>query len=265
MTSDHTPYLGKSSFQCPYCGAISHQYWLRIFAKRFAKEEKPFIPSGIFVTNVSIDHDIDTETKRKLLQWYGNMRSKKIFINSNNESYSELVVENCWFSKCYGCDGMSIWVHDTLVYPDYVIETRPNDDLSSDIKADFLEAARVADVSPRGAAALLRLCIQKLCIQLGKPGKKINDDIAALVKEGLDPRIQKALDVVRVVGNNAVHPGHLDLQDNKQIVSKLSALTNIIAEKMLTQPKHIDSLYADLPDGARKQIESRDMDKGKQK
>ena len=77
---------------------------------------------------------------------------------------------------------------------------QPNSDLDEDIRADYLEAAAVLQQSPRAAAALLRLCVQKLCKQLGLPGKNINDDIAALVTRGLNPEIQKALDIVRVIG-----------------------------------------------------------------
>ena len=88
------------------------------------------------------------------------------------------------------------------------------------------ESRTILDLSPRGAAALLRLCIQKLCKQLGQPGKNINDDIAALVKAGLDPKIQKALDIVRVIGNECVHPGTMDLRDDREIAAKLFVLVN---------------------------------------
>ncbi len=47
--------------------------------------------------------------------------------------------------------------------------------------------------------------------QLGNPGEDINADIAALVKDGLwADLLQRALDVVRVTGNEAVHPGQTD-------------------------------------------------------
>jgi hypothetical protein len=93
----------------------------------------------------------------------------------------------------------------------------PNADMPDEIAADHREGAdhrEAADIvarSPRGAAALLRLCIQKLCRHLGKPGRDINSDIAEMVREGLPASIQKALDIVRVTGNEAVHPGELEL------------------------------------------------------
>ena len=34
------------------------------------------------------------------------------------------------------------------------------------------------------------------------------EDIVSMVKRGLEEQVQKALDAVRVIGNNAVHPGH---------------------------------------------------------
>lgn len=116
----------------------------------------------------------------------------------------------------------------------------------------------ILDLSPRGAAALLRLGIQKLCQHLGETGENLYHDIAALVKKGLDVRVQRALDVVRVIGNNAVHPGHIDLRDDRATAEKLFGLVNLIAERMISQPKHVQELYESLPEGARKAIEKRD-------
>lgn len=55
-------------------------------------------------------------------------------------------------------------------------------------------------------------------------GKNIDDDIVRLVKKGLNQTIQKALDAARVIGNEAVHPGTLDLKDNHDTALKFSSL-----------------------------------------
>ena len=129
------------------------------------------------------------------------------------------------------------------------------------MRADYDEASTILDLSPRGAVALLRLGIQKLCKHLGEKGKNIDDDIKALVKKGLDVRVQRALDVVRVIGNNAVHPGQIDLRDDRATAERLFGLVNLISEKTITEPKNVEQMYDSLPESARKAIEKRDRTK----
>jgi hypothetical protein len=149
-------------------------------------------------------------------------------------------------------------VYDRLVHPTGSTAPPANEDLPPEVLQDYEEAGRIAAESPRGAAALLRLAIQKLCIHLGEKGKNIDDDIASLVKKGLNPTTQKALDAVRVIGNEAVHPGTLDLKDDRDIAIKLFKLVNVIAEQMISNPKHVEEVYGQLPEGKRKAIEKRD-------
>jgi hypothetical protein len=174
--------------------------------------------------------------------------------------YVAVNVANVFISHCYSCHDITIWKHNVILYPPTRYEVEANSDLPDDIRADFEEARSVLELSPRSAAALLRLCIQKLCKYLGEPGKNLNDDIGVLVKKkGLDPRVQKALDIVRVVGNNAVHPGELDLSDDRETSAKLFELVNRIAFDMITHPKEVDALFAEkLPQGAKDQIAKRD-------
>lgn len=61
--------------------------------------------------------------------------------------------------------------------------------MPGDIKDDFQEAADIVGRSPRGATALLRLCIQKLMPSIGGKGKDLNADIAKLTNEGLEVEI----------------------------------------------------------------------------
>ncbi|AKI00411.1 protein of unknown function (DUF4145) [Hoeflea sp. IMCC20628] len=123
----------------------------------------------------------------------------------------------------------------------------------------FLEEARnVYPKSARCAAAMLRLAMQQLCIELGEKGKNINDDIGSLVKKGLDPRITKALDIVRIVGNGAVHPGEINFADNDETVLELFKLIDVITTAMISQPKKIDELFEKLPEGPREAVKKRD-------
>ena len=160
-------------------------------------------------------------------------------------------------TQCNACDDFCLWHFDKLVYPQIGLSPHPNNDLPDNVKEDYLEAASISNLSPKGAAALLRLAIQKLCVHLGGDGKNINNDIKLLVKNGLPPQIQRSLDIVRVVGNNAVHPGQIDADDPK-IVGNLFTLINIIADTMITVPNQINELYEGLPEGALEAIDRRD-------
>ncbi len=159
---------------------------------------------------------------------------------------------------CEQCGKSTIWVNHKMIYPSYGAAPFPNPDLPDDIKEEYEEARSIVINSPRGAAALLRLAIQKLCVHLGEKGENINTDIKNLVNKGLSPDIQKALDVVRVIGNESVHPGEMNLKDNVGVAIALFELINLITEKMISDPKKIASLYEKLPEEKKKAIEERD-------
>lgn len=161
-------------------------------------------------------------------------------------------------SYCERCSGNTIWFGKNIVFPQNSIVEPANPDLPHEIIADYNEAAMVLNLSPRSSAALLRLSIQKLCKFLGESGKDINNDIKNLVVKGLPPKVQEALDSVRVIGNESVHPGELNLNDNKEIANKLFKLVNFIGTKLITEPKEIEDLYNSLPQTKLDGINKRD-------
>lgn len=162
-------------------------------------------------------------------------------------------------ARCRRCTRYSVWVQGRQVYPsDSSNAPSPSPDLPSDAKLDYEEAASILSLSPRGSAALLRLAIQDLCKALGKAGRDLNADIGSLVQDGLPVRVQQALDVVRVVGNNAVHPGQIDLRDDTGTAVRLFTLVNLVADAMITQPKAIENMWNDLPESQRNQVAKRD-------
>lgn len=158
---------------------------------------------------------------------------------------------------CQHCNECTIWVIDKMYYPDSGNAPFPNPEMPEPVLKLYIEASAISSKSPRGAAALLRLSIQVLCKELGEEGKNINTDIGNLVKKGLPDIVQQSLDIVRVTGNDAVHPGQIDT-DNTSTVGQLFDLVNIIVEYMIALPKKVSGIYKGLPADKVKGINDRD-------
>jgi len=161
-------------------------------------------------------------------------------------------------SFCNHCHKRAFWYETRIVIPDETPVEPPHQDLPLDCVPEYMEARSIFSRSPRSSAALLRLCIQKLLPHLSESGKNINDDIKSLVSKGLPVLVQKALDYCRVIGNNAVHPGEIGLNDTPEIAQNLFRMVNFIVQDRITSPKEIEDLYNQLPQGSRDAIEKRD-------
>ena len=131
-------------------------------------------------------------------------------------------------------------------------------DMPPDVRGPYDEARGIVERSPRGAAALLRLAMQLLMPHLGQPGKNIDQDIAALVANGLAVEVQQALDAVRVIGNESVHPGTLDMEDDLETAITLFGVLNFIVDQRISQPKKVAALYVNLPPDKLAGIANRD-------
>jgi len=237
----------SSKFQCPHCGVVAQQRW-------FSNYELANIVFSIY-NHIYLDYrvniqDYEQEAIKRFLDV-----AKRAFPNDIHS----FIPKSLSIALCQSCGEYSLWVNEDIVYPRKISIEPPNEDLNEEIKAIYNEASRIFIDSPRGATALLRLALQLLLKQLGKEGKNINNDIKELVEDGLSPRIQKALDLLRVIGNNAVHPGQINLNDNKDVALKLFKILNIIANEMITKPKEIETLYEDvIPEETKEHINTRD-------
>jgi len=172
----------------------------------------------------------------------------------------ELVYSGYSKCTCRNCNASSLWNGNEERCVDPVIGggPRPHVDMPEDVKADYEEARRIVGQSPRGASALLRLAVQKLCKDLGEKGENINEDIKSLVQKGLPEEVQEAMDSLRVIGNNAVHPGEMDLTDDTETASALFNLLNFVVEEMIAKPKRRRGVFANLPASVREAIKKRD-------
>jgi Domain of unknown function (DUF4145) len=92
---------------------------------------------------------------------------------------------------------------------------------------------------------------------LGETGK-IDMMIGNLVKKGLRSEVQKSLDTVRVIGNEAIHADQIDLRDGRETVYTLFKLVNFICEKMITDLKYVHHNFGKIPPDKLQAIENRD-------
>lgn len=264
QSSVPAPSVKLTSFACPVCGAHATQNWLHVFLKYYHRDQPtPTILSldEIVEHEAKIANNRDAEENKPLvsiLQLFRRMLQGEPFIGNKTDTiYSAHPLENVFISRCYTCDALAIWLHDRLIYPPMMTGPTPNPDLSDDVRHDYMEAREILDLSPREAAALLRLAVEKICTELNAEGDDINKKIAFLVSKGLDEGVQQALDAVRVIGNEAVHPGQIDLRDDRETATKLFDLVNFIAEDQISRPKQRMAIYNMIPEGKRKAIDTR--------
>ena len=109
-----------SVFTCPHCQAISQQEW-RV---------------------CGLD-----------LQTYGQpQKTSSELVKAFQQDNNPLKV-----GKCAHCGKQTIWLNGLLLYPNTGHAPAANEDLSLDVKKLYAEAASIVRLSPRAAAALLRL------------------------------------------------------------------------------------------------------------
>jgi hypothetical protein len=213
-----TPEFKLEAFHCPLCGTYAHMQWDQLYSR----ERSSFF------------YESFCSCCKKTSLWRVTDYTTNQFVGRNDSSAE-------------------------LIYPDHGLASLPEDDMPDDVKADYIEAARIFSKSPRGAAALLRLALQKLCKHLGEDGANINKDIRRLSeKNTLPPLVVKVADTVRIVGNNAVHPGEMSDEDFDLVASKMFELLNFIVKKGISEPKELEALYALTPERPRKDAEAKD-------
>lgn len=262
------PAIDLTAFHCPYCGTKAPQKWLDCYAQ--SVEKVPYIYEVAeceeLIENCKKEKDKDKIPSKEVFErWMKDATQAEagdlLFKALDDSKYCSYELRNIFFSVCQekSCGKAALWIHNRLVIPSSYIEEAPNEDMPDNIKAIYNEAREIYKGSPRASAALLRLCCEMLCNHLGAEGKDLNEKIGDLVRKGMDGRIQKALDVVRFIGNKSVHPGQIDLRDDQATSHSLFLLLNEIAQEMISKPKRLDGLYTEkLPEKVRDAISKRD-------
>lgn len=250
------PSIDKVAFSCPHCHVLASQTWFTLYARLNDKENPvPFCPKE----TSDFSHITDVNLRRELIEFEAKIIEGNPFLKKlQSAPYISIEVHNIFISKCFSCKKLAVWQNRSLMYPKFSDVPAANPDIPEEIRRDYEEAGHVLKHSPRSAAALLRLVIQKLCKTLGESGNNLNSDIGSLVKKGLDSKVQKALDVVRVIGNNAVHPGTIDIRDDTETARILFDLVNIIVDKTISEKRKIEEIYSVLSPDQLEAIRKRD-------
>lgn len=231
--------------------------WYDLYGSAIRGERRtPFVPGNLDDLDFQ-NSEIGKDAIQQVTEWATRMVRKDIFSKRKAKVYQLSVCITLIQAVAIRAKKIALWHHLSLVHPVTRAGAAPNDDLDEDIRSNIDEARSILNLSPRRAAALLRLALQKVCKQLGEPGKDINTDIQSLVTKGMAPHLQQAFDAVRVIGNEAVHPGELDLRDDRETATILIDLINIVAQELISNKQSIASIYDRLPGGKLSGIQAR--------
>lgn len=225
------PTHGASSFDCPHCGAHSQQTWAQ--AVFYADEH------GSTTDWPAIDRSVCYSCKKETV-WRGRMTHSRSA------------------SPTFGHDSRMKY---RILWPRQQAGVPAHERLPEDLRPLYDEAREIADLSPRAAAALLRLLTESLLRQVAEePKGKPFELIGQLVREKkLDDQARMLADYLRITGNNAVHPGQIDDdEDAQKRVSMMFPFVNSLVQRLIADPAEIHELYEQLPEDARAATDRRD-------
>jgi len=119
-------------------------------------------------------------------------------------------------------------------------------------KSLYKEAALIYELSPRSAAALIRLALEKLCEHLGVKKRNIKESIEELARQQIIPlRVAQAADNIRLIGNANVHAGIICDEVLEDINPAIFTYINLIVDFAITKPKEIEEINALFPEQKR--------------
>lgn len=122
------------------------------------------------------------------------------------------------YGRCPGCGGLVVGVDryssttddpsGILLWPPDVRPDRAPDGLEPHVKRVYDEARQILSLSPKGAAVLVRHCLQHvLRTKLGLQRRTLFDEIQeAMSRQQLTKPTRDALDHIREIGNWGAHP-----------------------------------------------------------
>jgi hypothetical protein len=225
---DVEPQLGAESFSCPHCNAVAHQDWYSLFLKpENAAEVGVLTPEAVTVSTLR-QGEAQRDNIKEIEQFIERLKKTQLTYEYQKHPHPlKVKMANLHISNCHNCNGFSLWVSGLLVYPTKLDKTPEL------VDEDVEEAAVVLNKSPRGATALMRVCIQKLVPLLEENGKELNQRVSSLVRKGLEMEIQQAMDVLEVLRSDSAQLNPLESQADRETALRfLDSLKEVLERRM---------------------------------
>jgi hypothetical protein len=170
--------------QCPHC---------HVYAKFYSDAESVFYPRT-------------KPVKRSDGSWSLAAELLCVFCSNCHEPMVELL--RTAFSQEQGKPLQTVVKDAKLIYPFApVLRKSPPQEVPSEHRRDYVEAAAIESLSPRMAAVALRRCLQNVLTSKGFHGRDLVDQLAkAIEASDLPSALHESLDMLRLVGNYGAHP-----------------------------------------------------------
>lgn len=185
------------------------------------------------------------------------IRTERLIVdvfNNNSIPISILVplIQNCEYnyycSQCIMCHDLCIWQYNEndhkLLHPKPLIHKSLPEYIKENISTPYEQARIIASDSPPAACMLLRLCLERICEELGVKKQKLVcmiEDVSRMYT--LMPIFKKHMNVIRTAGNISAH----DDLDNKEInfkdIKTLILLTYSLVEHTIGMKNDIDAMH----------------------
>jgi Domain of unknown function (DUF4145) len=245
--ADRTPALDRRSFYCPHCAALAQQDWVALgYETQDDSGAPPYWVSLAAVTEPSSAPPADPFSEPRptttVHRWQG--------------------------AQCHSCQEWSIWLDTRMVYPHRSAGGPAHPDMPEFVRELYQEAAAVAAVSRRAGAALARAVIERLIKELDSeaPEKaRLNQRIDRL-RGRVSTSLGQMLDVVRVVGNGALHvdeqPDELivitmDDTTGPELIELMLETANDLVDELITRPRAVNGYWGKLPVGVQAELTRR--------
>lgn len=168
--------------------------------------------------------------------------------------------------QCDICSRYVVWRDAEVIHPRATSAPVPHALMPPDVHELYVEAAQVLPLSARAGAALLRAALERLIRHLDADDAMARDRLderIARLKQRVSEPLGQLLDVVRYLGNEALHgtadSGELVYiylnEDTSEIADLLFDAINDLVDELIARPSTVAGVWSRLPEGVRRSIE----------